>query len=417
MDIIQQLTPAQESELEHISARCLSFATSTTRCNRARFENALRAIYLHENLPPPRFVWTEGIAAAALLVGAATGSAIPALRRDFAALITGTAAPSANAAIFESAAESLTSRDCASLMDDYEARIGYFLGRDLSETLNSAVIHCWYAPKGVFASSPVSRDLRQQIRDGLCPPIEELSQSATDCLKQSLRRALPGCVPHSDPPVGRDLFGIFAGLNAEKPAYHRFLASLGVCHQDHMSSKLALLEGLVESGFWCWPGGSVCVCSERPHTFKVNHDNRIHCDDGPAMAFGDGFAVYAIHGVEVPEHVVMRPKEITVEKIEAEKNAEVRRIMTERFGYGRYLSETGAKVLDMDMIAVNSLDEAFGSMPRALMEDKQGQRWLVGTDGSTKRVYYMRAPREANTCAEAHSALAGFDENQIIASS
>jgi len=71
----------------------------------------------------------------------------------------------------------------------------------------------------------------------------------------------------------------------------------------------------------------------------------------------------------------------------------------------------------MDVIAVNSLDEAFGSMPRALMEDKQGQRWLVGTDGSTKRVYYMRAPREANTCAEAHSALAGFDENQIIASS
>jgi hypothetical protein len=47
----------------------------------------------------------------------------------------------------------------------------------------------------------------------------------------------------------------------------------------------------------------------------------------------------------------------------------------------------------MDVIAVNSLDEAFGSMPRALMVDKQGQRWLVGTDGSTKRVYYMRAPR------------------------
>ena len=113
----------------------------------------------------------------------------------------------------------------------------------------------------------------------------------------------------------------------------------------------------------------------------------------------------------------MRPHEISVEKIEAEQNAEVRRIMTERFGYGRYLSETGAQVIDMDVIAVNTLDESFGSMPRALMVDKQGQRWLVGTDGSTKRVYYMRAPNEANTCAEAHSALAGFDENQIIASS
>lgn len=217
--------------------------------------------------------------------------------------------------------------------------------------------------------------------------------------------------------TGSNGFGIFSSFNIAKVSLHDFWASLGVQYRGSMREKQAMFKELCEAGFWFWPGSRVCVCCERPAAIRLDNEGRLHNENGASLAFRDGFEVFSFHDVVLPEYVVMRPKEITVEKIEAEKNAEVRRIMTERFGYGRYLSETGAKVLDMDVIAVNTLDEAFGSMPRALMEDKQGQRWLVGTDGSTKRVYYMRAPSEANTCAEAHSALAGFDENQIIASS
>ena len=152
-----------------------------------------------------------------------------------------------------------------------------------------------------------------------------------------------------------------------------------------------------------------CIISDRPKTLKVDERNRPHCDDGPFCEWSDGFKLYSIHGVRVPRWVVEFPEAITVEKIDAEANAEIRRVMIERFGPGRYIHESGAKLLDMDALTIE------GSAPRALMADKHGQKWLVGTDGSTARVYHMPVPQEAVTCRQAHDMIAGFEETRLIA--
>jgi hypothetical protein len=49
------------------------------------------------------------------------------------------------------------------------------------------------------------------------------------------------------------------------------------------------------------------------------------------------------------------------------------------------------------------------------METERGDKWLVGTDGSTDRCYYMSVPREAKTCKEAHEMIAGVSEENILA--
>jgi len=56
-----------------------------------------------------------------------------------------------------------------------------------------------------------------------------------------------------------------------------------------------------------------------------------------------------------------------------------------------------------------------GSAPRALMRDDLGNMWLVGTDGSTARVYTMAVPSDVSTCKEAHERICGFGENRLIA--
>lgn len=151
-----------------------------------------------------------------------------------------------------------------------------------------------------------------------------------------------------------------------------------------------------------------CIISDRPRVMKVDDFDRPHCDDGPFCAWSDGFALYAIHGVRVPRYVVESPEKITVEKIKAEANQEVRRIMIERFGPGRYIKATGARLIDMDYRNV------IGGGPRALYELDDQSRWMVCTDGSTKRVYHLPVPQEAKTCSEAHSMICGFDENLIL---
>ena len=90
------------------------------------------------------------------------------------------------------------------------------------------------------------------------------------------------------------------------------------------------------------------MVSDRPEVLTVDAQNRPHCDDGPFCRWRDGTALYAVHGVRVPRSVVERPETITVARIDAEQNAEVRRIMIERFGTARFMRESGAQALHVD---------------------------------------------------------------------
>ncbi len=61
-------------------------------------------------------------------------------------------------------------------------------------------------------------------------------------------------------------------------------------------------------------------------------------------------------GVSVDERIAFRPETITVAEILAERNAERRRIMLERFGFERFMQEAGAAVKDRDRDAGGGAD-------------------------------------------------------------
>jgi hypothetical protein len=182
-------------------------------------------------------------------------------------------------------------------------------------------------------------------------------------------------------------------------------SKLGLQCCDRMTGLLALAR---ES---CWVSlwrGAALVCDRQSQLHRDDR-NRLHSETGPAISWPDGWGIYAIHGVRVPQFVVERPDQITLPLIAAEKNAEVRRVMRSRYGEGRYLIETGAKLIDSDHETARK-----GAAPRCLIEDSEGQRFLVGTDGSTSRTYYMRVRKEVTTCRQAHESLCGFPERSIV---
>lgn len=154
-----------------------------------------------------------------------------------------------------------------------------------------------------------------------------------------------------------------------------------------------------------------CMVSEPPLELHVDDRNRAHCETGPYCRWADGSRMWAWHGILLPGWIVERPQDITVEKIKAEKNLEIQRVMIERYGPSRYMLDSGAEVIDMDALTIQ------GAAPRALVKDASDQVWFIGTDGSTARVYHMAAPATVKTCREAHEALCGFEESRIIAQS
>jgi hypothetical protein len=80
-----------------------------------------------------------------------------------------------------------------------------------------------------------------------------------------------------------------------------------------------------------------------------DHRGRLHSVNGaPGKKFSDGHEEFYWHGVKVPEFVVRKPEDITVGIVEAEDNAEVRRVMIERYGIQRYMADCGAVLLSKD---------------------------------------------------------------------
>jgi hypothetical protein len=88
-----------------------------------------------------------------------------------------------------------------------------------------------------------------------------------------------------------------------------------------------------------------CIVSDFPERICKDDQNRPHSDDGPSHRWRDGWELYHIHGVLVTRQIVMEPQTLTTQQIDAEENAEVRRVMIQRFGQERYVRESGAKVV------------------------------------------------------------------------
>jgi hypothetical protein len=178
-----------------------------------------------------------------------------------------------------------------------------------------------------------------------------------------------------------------------------------ISYTEYQNVLLNQWENLGRAGHWWMPYDGVCFLCKRPIELHIDDANRLHSEDGMSVKYRDGYGQFNIHGVVVPQWIIERPDTIDAAKIAAEQNAEIKRIMIDRMGVSRYLQETGAKTIDMDMVEVVKGSGDF--MPRALMRDKDGRQFLVGTDGSTERCYYMQVSRESLTCATAHQSING----------
>jgi hypothetical protein len=210
--------------------------------------------------------------------------------------------------------------------------------------------------------------------------------------------------------IYHSLYGIFSHTAPKLlPLYNRLKT-------EEDREMLDILINLFSETAWIIPYENVCVLSEKPVKFHINNSLEFHHEEEKSLEFKDGFGLYSIGGVTVPDFVFEQPEKITASAIKKMQNLEIRRIMIDRMGISKYLDAVHAKVLDMDSIYVFK-DGDERTMPRALMVDDEGNKYLVGTDGSTERVYYMRVPPDSRTCRHAHSLIAGFDENRIIANS
>lgn len=166
------------------------------------------------------------------------------------------------------------------------------------------------------------------------------------------------------------------------------------CGLVEETEPLTGLLRLCRSANWALPYSKICWVSERHNIVKVDTDGRLHCPDGPALAYPDGWSRWYINGVAVDEQIVMRPETQTIEQIHGDDNTERRRVRIERYGWERYLDTSGS-------VKVHARWNERDQQQEILYKTPDGRKRIKVSDPSTGRKYVLGVPAEINDCQAA----------------
>ena len=169
--------------------------------------------------------------------------------------------------------------------------------------------------------------------------------------------------------------------------------ALGHCGLDTVKS---IVEANKHCGYW-WPLRGSVIAIEKHSSIHLDEWRRLHCGDDMAIQYPDGWGVYAWKGVLVPKKVIVAPEILTVREIDTENNAEIRRVMLERFGWGRYLDESNSKPVHKDKFGFLYRREIPDDEPLVMVKVKNK---TAEPDGSFKD-YFLRVPPEMETAKQA----------------
>ncbi|MFJ2936821.1 DUF6745 domain-containing protein [Streptomyces sp. NPDC087219] len=160
--------------------------------------------------------------------------------------------------------------------------------------------------------------------------------------------------------------------------------------------RLAGLAAVAAHAGWWWPYENVAVVCERPVELHRDEAGRLDRGDGPALAFADGFALYAWRGMTVPADFLAGLAGLTPERIREEENTELRRVMLEYYGYDRYLAASGARHQHRDETGVLWRIELADDEDVVMVEVVNS---TPEPDGS-HRTYWLRVPPTTRTARE-----------------
>jgi hypothetical protein len=160
-----------------------------------------------------------------------------------------------------------------------------------------------------------------------------------------------------------------------------------------------------EAGLWIfWIGALEITAVSRPALRLAGDD--LHCEDGPAVAWPHAARYWFWRGVQVPRKVIEAPDELQPYEISNERNVEVRRVMLERFGWERYLRESGAVLVQQDDYGKLWSLDFEDDEPLVMVEVENS---TAEPDGSFK-TYMLRVPPNIRTARGGVSWTFGMEQ-------
>ena len=142
-----------------------------------------------------------------------------------------------------------------------------------------------------------------------------------------------------------------------------------------------------EAGLWLyWITKELIICCPAPVILIKN--DKLHCDNGPAIYWENGCEFYFLNGVQMKKDHVLTPSEQLVPKdILKESNVEVRRELIRKIGIERMLNFLPHQVIDRrdnyELLNVQLSDSVRNTRYLKMTNPSIGVFHLEGVEGET----------------------------------
>lgn len=163
------------------------------------------------------------------------------------------------------------------------------------------------------------------------------------------------------------------------------------------------LEMARNAGWWA-PYDDMVILCERHNVLKRDADHNLHCEDGPAVAYPDGWELFFWHGTPVEKEWIMDKENVDPTLALTWENAEERRCLAEILGWEKVLDQLNPVVIDKDsdpemgeLLEVSH--ESLGDSPERFLRVKCG----------TGRNFVLPVPPEMKTAVEANAWTYGLE--------
>jgi hypothetical protein len=196
-------------------------------------------------------------------------------------------------------------------------------------------------------------------------------------------------------------------------------ASLGVYEYLHdvlawrePTRSLRGLWAIARSAGWMLPHAHVCWISERPSRLSTDSRGRLHCIDGPALRYRDGWCAYAWKGVQVPAWMIEHPERITAARIGETFDPVLRDSMIEIMTPERFINSAAmVRVCEDDAGILWHTSWTYRGVTIGSWSAVEVVNATAEADGSHKR-YFLRVPSRMNTAREAVAWTYGLTAEQ-----
>jgi hypothetical protein len=185
-------------------------------------------------------------------------------------------------------------------------------------------------------------------------------------------------------------------------AYYSFAEKIGVKYSEDNSALLKDWASISKSINWWTPYDNDCYMSDRPIRIMYDNENRLHCENGLAVEYPDGWGICMWHGTRVPREWIMDKKSLTAKIALTWENIEQRRAACEILGWISIVNDLDGIVIDRDD------DPEIGELIEVNIPEIGNEKFLVVRCG-TGRTFALPVPPNMKTALQANSWTFGID--------